>query len=85
MSENTNVCVQVNLSDFAQNLQVGSVWGVDRLCKANEKVSEGNLEICIPLKKWPQIALFMGLQTSHATAYTDKLRTKINHANIASP
>ena len=50
MSENTKVCVQVDLSDFAQNLQVGSLWGVDRLCKALEKVSEGNLEICLPLK-----------------------------------
>ena len=50
MSENTKVCVQVDLSDFAQNLQVGCLWGVDRLCKALEKVSEGNLEICIPSK-----------------------------------
>ena len=73
MSENTKVCVQVVLSDFAQNLQVGSLWGVDRLCKALEKVSEGNLAICIPLKNGRNITLFMGLETSHATAYTNKL------------
>ena len=60
MSENTKVCVQVDLSDFAQNLQVGSLWGVDRLCKALEKVSEGNLEICIPLKKWPKYHIIYG-------------------------
>ena len=73
MSENTKVCVQVDLSDFAQNLQIGSLWGVDRLCKALEKVSEGNLEICKPLKNGRNITLFMGLETSHATAYTNKL------------
>ena len=44
-----------------------SLWGVDRLCKALEKVSEGNLETCIPLKNGRNITLFMGLQTSHAT------------------
>ena len=85
MSENTKVCVQVDLSDFAQNLQVGSLWGVDRLCKALENVSEGNLEICIPLKNGRNITLFMGLETSHATAYTNKLWTKLHQANIASP
>ena len=47
MCENTKVCVQVDLSDFAQNMQVGSLWGVNRLCKTLEKVSEGNLEIII--------------------------------------
>ena len=57
MSENTKVCVQVDLSDFAQNLQVGSLWGVDRLCKALEKVSEGNLEIWIPLRNGRNITL----------------------------
>ena len=74
MSENTKVCVQVDLSDFAQNLQVGSLWGVDRLCKALEKVSEGNLEIWIP-SEMAEISqsLFMGLETSRATAYRNKL------------
>ena len=71
MSENTKVCVQVDLPDFAQNLQVGSLWGVDRLCKALEKVSEGNLEIWIPLRNGRNITLFMGLETSPATAYTN--------------
>ena len=59
MSENTKVCVLVDLSDFAQNLQVGSLWGVDRLCKALENVSEGNLEICIPLKNGRNITLLV--------------------------
>ena len=50
MSESTTVCAQVHLSDFARNLQVCSIWGVHRLCKALEKVSEGILETCIPSK-----------------------------------
>ena len=67
MFENTKVYVQVDFSDFAQILQVCSLWGVDWLCKALENVSEGNLETCIPLKNGRNITLLMGLQTSHAT------------------
>ena len=70
---------------FRSRLAGRLLWGVDRLCKALEKVSEGNLEICITLKNGRNITLFMGLETSHATAYTNKLWTKLHQASIASP
>ena len=71
MFENTKVCGQVDLSDFAPNLQVCSLWGVNRLWKDLEKVSEEKVS-CIPLKNGRIITIFMGLQTSHATASTNK-------------
>ena len=49
MSENATQCVQVDLSDFTQIMQVGFLWGVDRRCQASGKVSEGNLEIGIAI------------------------------------
>ena len=75
MSEKTRTYVQVDLSDFAQILQVGLLWGVDRHSKARTKSFEGNHEIGIPLNIGPILARFMGLQTSHGTAYKTKLRT----------
>ena len=38
MSEKTRTYVQVDLSDFAQILQVGLLWGVDRHSKARAKL-----------------------------------------------
>ena len=75
MSEKTRTYVQVDLSDFAQILQVGLLWGVDRHSKARAKSFEGNHEIGIPLNIGPILARFMGLQMSHGTAYKNKLRT----------
>ena len=49
MPENTKVCVQVDLSDFGQNLQVCSLSGVDQLCKALE-VLKGTLKLVYPSK-----------------------------------
>ena len=77
--------VQVDLSDFTQILQVGLLWGVDRHSKAHAKSFEGNHEIGIPLNIGPILARFKGLQTSHGTAYKNKLQTKLHQANISSP
>ena len=85
MSEKTRTYVQVGLSDFAYILQVGVLWGVDRHSKASHKIFEGNHEIGIPLNIGQILARFMGLQTSHGTAYKNKLRTKLHQANITSP
>ena len=38
------------ISNFAQMLQVSSLCGVDRMCKAHGNVADWNLEIGIPLK-----------------------------------
>ena len=78
--------MQVDLSDFPQIWEVrflGEGGGVDRLFKSLEKVSEGKLELDIPLNIGQNITLFMGLETRHATAYTTKLRIKFHQANIS--
>ena len=85
MSEKTRTFVQVDLSDFAKVLLVGLLWGVDRHSKARAKYFEGNHEIGIPLNIGPISARFMGLQTSHGTAYKTKLRVKLHQAIISSP
>ena len=56
ISEKTRTYVQVGLSDFAQILQVGLLWGVHRHSKARAQSFEGNHEIGIPLNIGPILA-----------------------------
>ena len=70
MSEKTRTDVQVDLSDFAQILQVGCLlWGVDRHSKDCAKSFEGNHEIGIPLN----IAMIYGStnEPGHSVTMTD--------------
>ena len=68
MSEKTRTFVQVDLSDFAQMLQVGLLWGVDRRPKARAKSFEGNHEIGIPAQYWPNIGIINGSTNEPRTA-----------------